>query len=132
MDSHTPMRKVSRLEVITTGSRRRWTLAEKLRIVAESFSGHRAASSTARRYGLSSSQLFAWRKLAREGRLSEIDDPGFAAAIIVPDAAAAAERSACSVGSGRMEIVVGNVRILVDASVDGAALARVVDVIGRR
>jgi hypothetical protein len=61
-----------------------------------------------------------------------MDDPGFAAAIIVPDAAAAPERSACSVGSGRMEIVVGNVRILVDASVDGAALARVVDVIGRR
>jgi hypothetical protein len=31
-----------------------------------------------------------------------------------------------------MEIVVGDVRIFVDASVDGAAFARVVDVIGRR
>jgi hypothetical protein len=31
-----------------------------------------------------------------------------------------------------MEIVVGEVRILVDANVDGAALARVLDVIGRR
>jgi transposase len=100
--------------------------------VAESFSGHRAASSTARRHGLSSSQLFAWRKLAREGRLSEVDEPGFAAAIVVPDAAGASERSACSAGIGRMEIVVGDVRIFVDASVDGAAFARVVDVIGRR
>jgi transposase len=126
------MPKVSRLEVITAGSRRRWTLEEKVRIVAESFSGHRAASSTARRHGLSSSQLFAWRKLAREGRLSEVDEPGFAAAIVVPDAAGASERSACSAGIGRMEIVVGDVRIFVDASVDGAAFARVVDVIGRR
>jgi hypothetical protein len=32
----------------------------------------------------------------------------------------------------RMEIVVGDLRIIVDASVDSAALARVVDVIGRR
>ncbi|MGO4670642.1 transposase [Bosea sp. 2YAB26] len=126
------MPKLSRLEVITTGSRRRWTPEEKLRIVAESYSGHRAASSTARRHGLSSSQLFAWRKLARAGRLSEIDEPGFAAAIIVPEAAAALERSACSAGAGRMEIIIDDVRILVDASVDGAALARVVAVIGRR
>ena len=129
MDSHTPMLKVSRLEVVTTGSRRRWTLDEKLRIVAESFSGYRATSSTARRYGLSSGQLFAWRKLAREGGLSEMDEPGFAAAIVVPDAAGAPARPP---GAGRMEIVVGDVRILIDASVDGAALARVVDAIGRR
>jgi transposase len=126
------MPKVSRLEVITTGARRRWTLEEKLRIVAESFSGHRAASSTARRYGLSSSQLFAWRKLAREGRLLEMDEPGFAPAIVVPEATATPERPTCSAGAGRMEIVVGGVRILVDASVDGAALARVLDVIERR
>ena len=116
----------------TTGSRRRWTLEEKLRIVAESFSGHRAASSTARRYGLSSSQLFAWRKMAREGRLSEMGPPGFAAAVVVPDEPPAPDRSAHSVGAGRMEIVVGEMRILVDASVDGAALARVLDVIGHR
>lgn len=80
------MPKVSRLEVIATGPRRRWTLEEKLRIVAVSFSGHRAASSTARRYGLPSSQLFACRKLAREGHLSEMVEPGFAAAIVGSDA----------------------------------------------
>jgi transposase len=126
------MPRVSRLEVITTGSRRRWTLEEKLRIVAESFSGHRGASSTARRYGLSSSQLFAWRKQAREGRLSEMDSPGFAAAVVVPDEPAAPDRPARSAGAGQMEIVVGEVRVFVDASVDGAALARVLDVLERR
>jgi len=132
MDSHTPMPKVSRLEVITTGSRRRWTLEEKLRIVAESCSGHRAASATARRYGLSTSQLFAWRKLAREGRLSEMEEPGFAAAIVVPETPAEPVPALALAGTGRMEIVLGEVRILVDASVDGAALARVLDAVGRR
>jgi len=62
------MSKVSRLEVIETGSRRRWSLEEKLRIVAESGAAA-AVSATARRYGLSTSQLFTWRRLAREDRL---------------------------------------------------------------
>ena len=61
-----------------------------------------------------------------------MNEPGFAAAIVVPDATAEPQLSTCSVGSGRMEIVIGDVRIIVDAGVDGAALARVLDVIGRR
>jgi hypothetical protein len=48
---HTTMPKLSRLQVIATGARRRWTLEEKLRIVAER--GPRAVSATARRLGLS-------------------------------------------------------------------------------
>jgi transposase-like protein len=63
------MSKVSRLEVIQTGARRRWTPEEKRRIVAESASAPRLVSATARRYGLSAGQLFTWRRLVREGRL---------------------------------------------------------------
>src|ERR1700756_888203 len=70
MTDHTPMSKVSRLEVVATGARRCWTLNEKQRIVAESYGGPRLVSVTARRNGLSASQLFTWRRLAREGRLS--------------------------------------------------------------
>ena len=69
MTDHTPISKVSRLEVVSTGARRRWTLDEKQRIVAESYGGSRLVSVTARRNGLSTSQLFTWRRLAREGRL---------------------------------------------------------------
>jgi hypothetical protein len=65
MAEHTP--KVSRLEVITTGAHRRWTLAEKLRIVAESSWGHREVTATARRCGLSTSYLFHWRTQVRGG-----------------------------------------------------------------
>ena len=67
------MSKVSRLEVLSTGARRRWTLAERRRIVAESYSA--PVSATARRNGLSASQLFNWRRLAREGRANTIQAP---------------------------------------------------------
>jgi len=83
MTDHTPISQVSRLEVISTGARRRWTLAEKQRIVAESYSAPRVVSATARRNGLSASQLFTWRRLARAGRLIEAEEAAtFAPAII--------------------------------------------------
>jgi transposase-like protein len=47
MTDHTPMPKISRLDVISTGARRRWTLAEKQRIVAESYDGRRQVSAVA-------------------------------------------------------------------------------------
>jgi len=64
------MSSVSRLEVITTGARRRWTLEEKRRIVAESYRAPRIVSATARRHGLTPTQLFTWRRLDSEGRLT--------------------------------------------------------------
>jgi transposase len=83
MTNHTPMSKVARLEVVSSGARRRWTLDEKQRIVAESCAASRQVSATARRNGLSASQLFTWRRLSREGRLVEADvAPVFAPAII--------------------------------------------------
>jgi hypothetical protein len=65
MTDHTPISKISRLEVVSTGARRRWTLEEKRRIVAESYDGPRLVSVTARRNGLSASQLFTWPSGAR-------------------------------------------------------------------
>jgi transposase len=147
MTDHTPMSKVSRLDVISTGARRRWPLVEKQRIVAESYGMPRIVSATARRNGLSASQLFTWRRLAKEGRLAEADHPtSFVQAVIGCEPATgslpllqehieASENSApCpSVASGRIEIVlVCGRRVLVDNDVDTAALARVLAVLERR
>jgi transposase len=129
------MPKLSRLEVIETGARRRWSLAEKRRIVAESDSAPRLVSATARRYGLSVSQLFGWRRLARDGRLGADDDAtGFVAAVMVAESwAAAAPTAPAALGQGRMEIVLsGARRVIVDKGVDAAALARVIGVLERR
>src|SRR5437867_1276345 len=83
MTGHTPMPKVGRLDVISSGARRRWTLEEKQRIVAESYATSRQVSATARRNGLSASQLFTWRRLARDGGLAEAADVmRFASAVI--------------------------------------------------
>lgn len=139
------MPKVSTLEVIRTGSRRRWTQEAKLRIVAESFGAPRAVSATARRYGLSSGQLFQWRRLAREGKLAVEDGTaGFVPALVVADETASeapkpalGTRAPCRgpEGSvrGRMIIALaGGRRVVVDSDVDAAALRRVVEVLERR
>ena len=120
MDSLTDSRLISRLEVVDTGRRRRWSEAEKLRIVEESLSGPRLASATARRHGISNQLLFAWRKAYRAGRL---DGPaGFVPAMIVSEPPEKATGSGC----GRIEIVSTNGRrVLVDGNVEVEALLRI-------
>jgi transposase len=138
MTDHTPISKISRLDVISTGARRRWALEEKQRIVAESYSGPRLVSVTARRNGLSASQLFTWRRLAREGGLVATDETtAFAPAIVsgassassplsLPEPAVVAETSLSSSSPGRIEIVLlGGSRVIIDNGVDAAALRRV-------
>jgi transposase len=121
MDRLTDSHLVSRLEVVETGRRRRWTDEEKLRIVEESFSGPRLASVTARRHGLSKQLVFTWRKLYREGRLGSVG--GFVPATIVPEASEKTSKTGC----GRIEIVSANGRrIIVDRDADVAAVLRLV------
>jgi transposase len=134
------MPKVSRLEVITTGARRRWTPDEKQRIIAESFAVPRNVSATARRYGLSNGQLFSWRRLAREGKfLLDGDDAGFVRAIVAPERSdreegnSLAQSGTAMPTDGRMEIVLSRARrVIVGRDVDLVALARVIDVLERR
>ena len=121
-------RAVSRLEVVETGRRRRWTEDEKLRIVAESLSGARQVASTARRYGLSRSLLTTWRRQFRVQDGGEEGVAEFVPAVVVPEAPSQAVPA-----SSRMEIVTRNGRrIVVDAGVDMAALERVLDLLERR
>lgn len=126
------MSKVSRLEVIQAGARRRWTLAEKQRIVAESESAPRQVSATARRYGLLPSQLFTWRRLSREGRLGADEAMTFARAVIACDPAPQGTASAGIVRS-RIEIVlVGGLRVIADEAVDPGAVAQLIGALERR
>ncbi len=132
MDMHTHIAQARRLEVVETGRRRRWPEEEKLRIVLESLRAPRQTSSTARRYGISPSLLYAWRRAMRvERRDAAATAPGFVPAMVVPDEPSAAAPGAST--QGRMVIVIGNGRrVIVDAGVDAAALARVLEVLERR
>ncbi|MGC0055728.1 IS3 family transposase (plasmid) [Brucella pituitosa] len=49
--------------------RRRWTTAEKLAMVQETYEAGATVSLVARRHGVAPNQLFGWRKLAAQGAL---------------------------------------------------------------
>lgn len=133
MGAHKDISPVTRLEVVDLGRRRRWTEAEKLRIVAESMAGRRRVSATARRHGISRSQLNTWRRLALEGRLigavapEQEFAPRFAPVAIAAEVAGPAAGQDDRSGPGRIEIMLaGGRRLIVSEAVDAAALARIV------
>ena len=69
---------MSEIEIINDGGRRRrWTAAEKLRIVEETLDERASISVVARRNGVAPNLLYRWRRLMLEGgsvAVSEDDD----------------------------------------------------------
>jgi transposase len=59
---------MSEIEIITDGGRRRrWSAAEKLRIVEETLDERESISVVARRNGVAPTLLYRWRRLMLEG-----------------------------------------------------------------
>lgn len=111
-----------RLEVIEgpTGRRKR-TLAEKARIVAESLMPGVRVADVARKYGATRWQVYDWRKRLRPQErlaLSESTAPTFAAVVI--EDAPRRQAAAC------IEIMVGDVVIRAEPGVDDAHLSRII------
>jgi len=68
-----------RVEVLTgTPRRRRWSVAEKVAIVAESLAPGAVTSEIALRYGLHRNQLYGWRREFRAAALADTGVPGSA------------------------------------------------------
>ncbi len=66
MTSHIP-----KIEVLSSPERRRrWSTAEKLAIIQETYGPDATVSIVARRHGIQPNQLFTWRKLANQGALT--------------------------------------------------------------
>lgn len=66
---------MSDVEIITDGGRRRrWSAAEKLRIVEETLDGRASISVVARRNGVGANLLYRWRRLMREGGSVAVTD----------------------------------------------------------
>jgi transposase len=151
--THTTRRKSARsaeVEIITRGERRRsWTPEQKREIVAESLGPDLTPSQVARKYAISSGQLYTWRRellSAQQGVLVSRAVPRFAqvelkSAQPVPVTAAppdgqplqAVPPTSMGTPGGRMEITLpGGVVLRVDADVDGTALRRVLAVLDRR
>ena len=110
-----------RVEVFTgTGRRRRWSSDEKARILEETLAVGAVVSEVARRHGITSQQLFGWRRSARGRAIERSDAPGFAAVMLEAPAEKAALDGAV------LEILVGAMVARVPLTADGATLARIV------
>ena len=67
-DSDFRVPPVTRVEVITSVQRRRrWPASEKIRLVEEAMQPGMSVSYVARRYGISPSLLFSWKRRMLEG-----------------------------------------------------------------
>ena len=63
---------MQRIEVITRGERRRvWTTEQKRDIVAESLDSNTTPTEVRRKYGITSGQLYPWRRQMLAGRFDE-------------------------------------------------------------
>ena len=135
------------IEIITRGERRRsWTAEQKREIVAESLDAELTPAEVARKYGISSGQLYTWRQqlLAAPGAVIERVAPRFAAVDLAPASPSASEPApvgatapprppAAAQPGGMIEIILPNgVSLRVDATVDGRALRRVLEALDRR
>ena len=98
----------------------------------ESLETPRAISSTAKRDGISRSLLMTWRRAFRPEPVGpDVQQNGFVRAVVATAETIAAEPGARA--SGRMVIEFGtDRRVIVDAGVDAAALARVLSILERR
>jgi len=67
--------RVEVLSVSDTGRRRRWTMAEKVRIVEESLEPGAVAAEVARRHEISRSQIYDWRYRYRTGQFADGGSP---------------------------------------------------------
>ena len=134
----------NRVEIITRAEpRRSWTLAQKREIVAESFGPDLTPTEVARKYAISSGQLYTWRQqlLGVQATLVRRGAPQFAAVELESDppllAASkpleAAAPSAATRPEGLIELVLpGGVVLRVDAHVDGRALRRILGALDGR
>ena len=119
--------------------RRRWSREDKSRIIEETLAPGAKVSEVARRHGISASLVFTWRRQSRANQETAPVVPRFAA-VQIADGSTEATNSATGgqprSGSGRSGLIEihlgGGRRVRVDASVDAAALARVLDVLERR
>jgi len=130
--------------------RRRFSVEEKLAVLAEATARGENISKVARRHGLVPAQVFKWRRLAELGVIgmpgaSEL--PSFVAVEIAKDvpslpapmpedkpvAGSEVPRRRRRKKAGLIEIELsGGRRVRVDRDVDAAALERVLDVLARR
>ena len=132
-----------RVEVLVRADRRRrWSAERKREIVSESLESGRKPGEVAERHGISTGQLYTWRRevLGVQRALTRSEPPRFAPVEVAPEA----DRAATALPKPEMPMVpvrpAGLIEILlpsgvslrVDAEVDARALRRVLGALSER
>ena len=116
------------VEVFASGQRR-WPDHVKAQAVSETLEPGATVSGVAARYEIMPSQLTAWRRLAKEGKLVlpavEIDEPVFAS-LVVRDETTAASEPERPRAEAPVRIVRGSIIIELGQDVPAARIAEIV------
>lgn len=124
------------IEIVTGRERRRrWSVEEKLRMVAATYEPGACVKQVAASHDIYPGLLFAWRRQVREGALAPATMPAFLPVCAAPAAAAPAAVVAdkpASHPTGRIEVELRDgSRVRFDASVSLASLRRVIAALRR-
>jgi transposase len=120
--------RIGRIEVVTRSEkRRRWSDADKQKILRETLEPGATVMAVSKRYGIGTGQIYTWRRLALVGAVTgfvpvtiEAESGADSAAALQPAVPAAFPRP------GLIEIELpGGARLRVDEQVNSAALRRV-------
>ncbi|MEQ1708950.1 MAG: transposase [Terricaulis sp.] len=115
---------MTRLEVISVGARQRWTPERKRALVLETFEPGAKVNAVARRNGVATSLLFAWRKQMRE-------ELGFAAAEPGPRFLPLAVAAATNASTLELELA-GGARLRITGCIDADLVAATIKALARR
>ena len=117
--------------------RRRWTTAEKLRIVQESQAPDAMVSEIARRHDIHPNLLHSWRRQARIGALAGADGghgagegTRFAAVAIAPEAVLPAVPSGPAAGVIEIELAAGG-RMRITGPVEACLVSAAIETLAR-
>jgi len=122
---------------------RRWSEEEKRRIVAETFEPGASVSVVARRHDVNANQVFGWRRQFGSETARADEAAAFMPVVVSAeplharsrpddDGREVADGTGAASPASRMKIVLsGGRRVIVDKTVNAAALARVLGVLGR-
>ena len=114
--------------------RRRYSIAEKRRIVEESFEPKTSVARVARAHGVNANQVFSWRRLYQRGRLGGTSQAAQSAELLPvsiaespadappPPSVAASARLTASLTAGTIQLQLARGRLRIEGSVDVEAL----------
>ena len=119
-------------EAPKTRKRRKYSIAEKRRIVEESFQPGSSVARVARAHGINANQVFSWRRLYQRGRLGGNVRPAPAAELLpvtISDSTSAPipTTAASPVPAGTIQLQLPRGRLRIEGAVDPHSLRVVLE-----